>query len=58
MIEPGDFRDLCAAQCAGSGRRRREFEGLRRNRARSSLTPTQITAVEEYLHKHSKENEP
>ena len=58
MIEPGDSAIFALLSAQDPDAVVREFEGYGGTVLRSSLTPTQITAVEEYLHKHSKENEP
>jgi uncharacterized membrane protein len=58
MIHPGDSAIFALLSAQDPDAVAREFEGDGGTVLRSSLTPTQIAALEEYLHKHSKATEP
>ena len=58
MIKPGDSAIFALLSAQDPDAVAREFEGYGGTVLRSSLTPAQIKALEEYLHKHSKETEP
>jgi uncharacterized membrane protein len=58
MIKPGDSAIFALLSAQDPDVVAREFEGYGGTMLRSSLTPAQITALEEYLNKHSTANEP
>jgi uncharacterized membrane protein len=58
MIQPGDSAIFAMLSAEDPDAVAQQFEEYGGTVLRSSLTPTQITALEEYLGKHSKATEP